>query len=568
MMKQSQDLNRQIRAIDGKSYSLYKELKGMYQFDGYQLGLDRIQGDPFASPSALSVRIPWNDTGIPQDYVEKKHIRIALQDLLTRRLAVEFEAVTFKARGSGKSGLLTTSRCGQTVLERTACQITKKELIVRFYAGFPANGRRINGRELEKMLFQFLPECLRQALFYKNMDAEKVKQIVYLADDQHAIRQELRNRHLAAFVADGSVLPRESGVSDRPMKRAIAFHSPESLRITLQLPHKGTLTGMGVPQGITLITGGGYHGKSTLLAALQQGVYDHILGDGREYVITDDTAVKLRAEDGRFIQDVDISLFINDLPNGKDTKCFSTLDASGSTSQAAGIAESIEAGSKLFLIDEDTSATNFMVRDVFMQEVIGRGKEPITPFIQRARQLYEEAGISTILVAGSSGAFFHIADTVIQMDRYEPEDITKKAKTLCEKYQDAAPGESPAFTMPKSHRIMTWPQKLLEEQRKRKPLKIKVQGKDSFSVGKETVDLRYVEQLEDGEQTASLGKILLYCLEERANGCETLAQIAGQVGDILQEKGMEGLFSGNPVCGYGMVRRQEIFACLNRFRRS
>lgn len=567
-MKQGQDLIRQIRMIDGKSYGLYKELKGLYQFDGYQLGLDRIQGDPFAPPSALSARIPWKDTGIPGDYVEKKHTRIALQDLLTRRLAAEFETVTFKARGSGKSGLLTTSRCGQTVLERTACQITDKELIVRFHAGFPANGRRINGRELEKMLFQFLPECLKQALFYKNMDARKVNQVVCLAEDQHMIRQELKIRHLAAFVADGAILPRESGVSDRPMKKAISFRSPESLRIALELPHKGTLTGMGVPQGITLIAGGGYHGKSTLLAALQQGVYDHVQGDGREYVITDDTAVKLRAEDGRFIKDVDISLFINDLPNRKDTACFSTLDASGSTSQAAGIAESMEAGSKLFLIDEDTSATNFMVRDVFMQEVIGQGKEPITPFIQRARQLYEEAGISTILVAGSSGAFFHIADTVIQMDHYEPADITKTTKALCEKYQDAAPGASPVFTMPQSRRIMTWPRKLLEEKKKRKPLKIKVQGKDSFSIGKETVDLRYVEQLEDGEQTASLGKILLCCLEEWTDGRRTLSEIAAQIDGIIQEKGMEGLFSGTPTCGYSMVRRQEIFACLNRFRRS
>ncbi len=565
-MRQSQDLSKHIRTIDGKSYGLYKELRGMYQFDGYQLGLDRIQGDPFAPPSALSARIPWKDTGIPQSCIEKKHMRIALQDYLTRRLAAQFEAVTFKARGTGKSGLLSTSRCGQTVLERTACQITQRELIVRFHAGFPANGRRINGRELEKMLFQFLPRCLDQALFYRNMDAKKVEQVVCLADDQHAIRRELRNRRLAAFVADGAVLPRESGVSDRPMKGAISFYSPESLRIALELPHKGKLTGMGIPQGITLIAGGGYHGKSTLLAALQQGVYDHIQGDGREYVIADDTAVKLRAEDGRFIKDVDISLFINDLPNGKDTTSFSTLDASGSTSQAAGIAESMEAGSKLFLIDEDTSATNFMVRDVFMQEVIGQGKEPITPFIQRARQLYEDAGISTILVAGSSGAFFHIADTVIQMDRYRPEDITQRAKALCEKYREAAPGKSPDFAVPESRRVMNWPRRLLEE-KKRKPLKVKTQGKDSFSIGKETVDLRYVEQLEDGEQTAALGKILLCCLEEWTDGRRTLYEIADQLDGILREKGMEGLLKGTAACGYAAVRRQEIFACLNRFRR-
>lgn len=206
-------------------------------------------------------------------------------------------------------------------------------------------------------------------------------------------------------MADHSVLPRESGISSRPLKDSVPFMSPQSLRVSMKLPHEGTIYGMGIPAGITLIVGGGYHGKSTLLNALELGVYNHIAGDGREYVITDDSALKLRSEDGRFIRNVDISLFINDLPNKKDTRCFSTEDASGSTSQAAGIVEGIEAGSKVFLLDEDTSATNFMVRDTFMQEVISREKEPITPFLERAGDLYEKAGISTILVAGSSGAF-------------------------------------------------------------------------------------------------------------------------------------------------------------------
>lgn len=138
-----------------------------------------------------------------------------------------------------------------------------------------------------------------------------------LAEDQEFIRHELSCRNLCAFVADGAILPRESGISSRPMKDSIPFNSPESLRISMELPHQGTITGMGIPKGITLIVGGGYHGKSTLLNALELGVYNHIPGDGREYVITDNTAVKLRSEEGRFIKDVDISLFINDLPNKK-----------------------------------------------------------------------------------------------------------------------------------------------------------------------------------------------------------------------------------------------------------
>ena len=337
-----------------------------------------------------------------------------------------------------------------------------------------------------------------------------------LALDQEYIRQELLRRKLIAFVADGSILPRESGISSRPMKNAIPFSAPESLRISMELPHKGTLTGMGIPQGITLIVGGGYHGKSTLLNALELGVYNHIPGDGREYVITDCTAVKLRSEDGRFIKDVDISLFINDLPNQKDTHCFSTHDASGSTSQAAGIVESMEAGSHLFLLDEDTSATNFMVRDAFMQQVIQREKEPITPFLERAGELYKKAGISTILVAGSSGAFFHIADTIIQMDNYIPRDITDSAKALCAKYPLPA-FCAPAFASPHSHRIMT---KTPQDR-----LKTKVSKTDGFSLGRQEIDLRYTEQLIDPEQTAALSLLLKYAVENMIDGKRTLSEI-------------------------------------------
>ena len=241
---------------------------------------------------------------------------------------------------------------------------------------------------------------MKRALFHGSLDARQVEAAVHLAEDQEALRARLREEGLVAFVANGAILPRRSGVSDKPLAGAVPFASPVELERSFDLPHAGRIAGMAVPRGITLIVGGGYHGKSTLLEALQSGVYNHIAGDGREFVLADDTAVKLRAEDGRCIRNVDISLFINDLPNGKDTAAFSTENASGSTSQAAGVVEGMEAGCRLFLIDEDTSATNFMVRDEFMQQVISREKEPITPFLERARGLYEQAGASTILVAG------------------------------------------------------------------------------------------------------------------------------------------------------------------------
>ena len=388
-MQQSTDLQNLLHSVHKKSYPAYKALKGSYQFNNYILSIDHVQGDPFASPSHISIRIPHKTAGFPKEYYKDSVTSMTLSDYLTRQFEKQIVHYTFRAKGSGKSGLISISHCGQEVLKRTACEITEKEIIARFFIGFPANGRTINATELEKILFDFLPICVQKVFLYKNTNHKELEDAIFLAEDQSCIRNQLSVRNLVAFVADGSILPRESGISSRPMKDSVPFISPESLRVTMTLPHKGEISGMGIPRGITLIVGGGYHGKSTLLNALELGVYNHISGDGREYVITDDTALKLRSEDGRFIKDVDISLFINDLPNKKDTRCFSTEDASGSTSQAAGIVEGMEAGSRVFLLDEDTSATNFMVRDTFMQEVISREKEPITPFLERAEDLYK-----------------------------------------------------------------------------------------------------------------------------------------------------------------------------------
>lgn len=559
-MKQASDLQNMLHSIHRKSYPAYKCLKSIYQFDRYILSIDHVQGDPFASPSHISVRILHKDAGFPKEYYQEKIARITLCDFLTRQFEQQVNRYTFRAKGSGKSGLISVTHCGQEVLERTACEITEKGITARFFIGFPANGRTINAPELEKILFDFLPVCVQKAFFYRNLNHSQLEQAIFLAEDQAWIRRELERRSLAAFVADGSVLPRESGISSRHMKDSIPFSSPKTLRITMDLPHKGTITGMGIPTGITLIAGGGYHGKSTLLNALELGVYNHIPGDGREYVITDETALKLRSEDGRFVKDVDISLFINDLPNQKDTCRFSTEDASGSTSQAAGIVEGMESGSRVFLLDEDTSATNFMVRDAFMQKVIQREKEPITPFLERVGDLYRKAGISTILVAGSSGAFFHIADTIIQMDNYRAVDITDHVKKLCMEYP-LANSITPAFHLPQSTRIMTKPAL-------RYPLKAKIHGKDGFSLDRQEIDLRYIEQIVDSEQTAALGLLLKYAAERLIDGKRTLGEIVRDLDDQLHKKGLSFLAEGSGIpCGYAMPRIQEIFSCFNRFRR-
>ena len=563
-MQTSADLKHLLARIDRRGYPAYKDARGAYQFPGYVLSIDHVQGDPFAAPSKLSIHVSGKTAGFPRALYETRCRRLALQDELTRQFGRRAAQFSFQAKGSGQSGLIAVSHCSQEVLERTACRLDPKsgDVLMRFEVGFPANGRTVNAGELGKILFDFLPKCAEQALFYQNIDRERLRAAVDLAEDQHCVREQLPGLGLCAFVANGSVLPRASGVSSKPMGDGVKFVSPKELEVTLDLPRGRQITGMGIRRGVTLIVGGGYHGKSTLLGALELGVYDHIAGDGREYVITDPTAVKIRAEDGRSIRKTDISLFISGLPNGKDTVAFETEDASGSTSQAANVIESIEAGTSLLLIDEDTSATNFMVRDELMQRVIHRDMEPITPFIERVRELYESYGVSTVLVAGSSGAYFHVADTVIQMDRYVPRDITALAKAEAGNFPIRVDPPKPAAPLCFDRRPQPSPSFSGGDR-----TKIKTLPREGVMVNKEVIDLRYVEQLVDSEQLTALGYCVVYALRNLLDGRRDLRRVTDELEAAIDRGTLAALCgdrSGVP--GLARPRRQEILACLNRCR--
>lgn len=551
-MKSSEELRRQLRQIDHKGYKAYKILEGEYEFGAYRLCIDHVQGDPFATPSRVRI-VYKNQKNIPDELFREKHRKTAIEDTLLRRLHRSIcSVVKGQRRGSGKSGMVTTCRAGQEILERSAMHITSTVVEARIEIGFPAFGRTIAAGELETLLFDVLPEVAERTFRAKPQLLEELKKAAYLADDQRFIRQELPRLGLAAFVADGAILPRESGISQKKMEGAVPFESPESLAVTLQLPHGGMLRGMGIRRGITVIAGGGFHGKSTLLKALERGVYNHIAGDGREYVITDETAFKLRAEEGRSIHEENISMFINHLPTKADTADFTTENASGSTSQAANTVEALAAGSTVLLIDEDTSATNFMVRDGRMAQLVSDEKEPITPFIRKIRSLYQDLGVSTILVAGSSGDYLSVADTVLQMDCYRICDVTEKAHALAQELKEEKADAA------------RW---LRKPVRKKEIEKIRVHGWDSLSIDKSEIDLRYLEQVADESQTAALGYIIQYILTRAADGRKTPDALAEEIAKKLDAEGILSITPKNYSAGpSAMVRKQEILACLCRYR--
>lgn len=556
-----QDLRKKLNFVNHKSYGMYKELQGNYVFPDYLLCIDHVQGDPFAAPSRVRVRIPEKSHQMNPKWYDARQKKRALEDYLLRQFGASIRRYENRNMGSGKSGSITTCRTGQEVLERIAVVFDKNELEVRMEIGFPARGRTILADELETILFSILPQIVEHAFYRKRLNEKEIEKRILLAVEQEMIRRQMKEKGLIAFLADGSILPRESGVSERPMKDAVPFASPESMRVTMELPQGRTITGMGIPRGITVITGGGYHGKSTLLKALERGVYDHILGDGREYVLTDESAWKVRAEDGRYIRECDISPFISNLPGGQDTRVFSSLNASGSTSQAANVIEGIESGTKVFLIDEDTTATNFMVRDEWMSQLVADEKEPITPFIRKIRSLYEDRGISTVIVVGSSGDYLTVADHVLQMDRYRIKDVTERAMEISRQIPVAKGQTFPdmKFEKPFTGTMAT---------DKYGDYKIKTGGCDTLVINKETIDLRYLEQIADPGQLAALGAMLRHILKHGWSGKRTKQQIVDALYEEMEKNGFlsvipKGYSAGHPV----MPRKQEVYGMLNRWRR-
>jgi len=563
-MYDADDLSRLLRQIDGRGYRTYGDIQKAYRFDSYTLFVDHVQSDPFAPPSKVRVRVPLERASFPDDLYANKSRDTALRDFLTREFSKASARFCKRDRGTGNGGVISIDRPGQEVLERSSAHITKQFVEARFVMGLPAFGRSVAGRHAEAMFFEELPRIVHGSLFAGSLNMSALRRHIATVEDADFVRRQLDGMGLVAFVADGSVLPRASGVDRRPLTEGhvVPFESPESLRVQMDLPNRGTATGLGIPTGVTLIVGGGYHGKSTLLRALELGVYNHVPGDGRELVIANPQTVKIRSEDGRRIEKVDISPFISGLPFGQDTTAFSTDDASGSTSQAANIIESLELGAQVLLIDEDTSATNFMIRDHRMQELVSKEKEPITPFIDKVRQLYRDKGVSTILVIGGSGDYFDVADRVVCMVEYHPQDVTERSQAIAETYAAERRSEGGREFGTVGHRIPLGHS--LDPSKGRREVKISPKGLHSIAFGTQTIDLAAVEQLVDASQTRAIGDALHYA-SKRMDGEGTLRQILEGVLNEVAQRGLD-ILSPTPRGDYAEFRIIELGAAANRLR--
>ena len=579
-MQSLADLASAIQRIDGRSYAAYRALAGSYRSDPGSLHLDYIQRDPFAPPSRLRLRLPMADAALPPELFDSPIRCLALENFLARRFRslLSDQPAEPSRHSTGNSGVIDIDAGAQEVLKRTAAKLTREWVELRLSVGLPAKGRTVLGGQAEGILCTLLPDLAVQTLCWRNVPQDAATHFVHCIDNQDHLRQQLQQTGLVAFVANGSILPRASGVSDRPLNSddAILFETPAQLQVSLQLRHPIpenkndsddlTVTGMGIPKGISLIVGGGYHGKSTLLAALQHAVVPHIPGDGRELVVTLDDGVKIRAEDGRSVSGVDISPFIHNLPSNKSTTSFCSEDASGSTSQAANITEALELGCHLLLLDEDTSATNFMIRDQFMQALIRSEDEPITPFLHRVRALFERFDCSTVLVMGGSGDYFSVADKVIRMQNYQALDVTDEARAIARASPTDLGAESDIADI--ASRIPL--ARCFDASRGRRDFKIDARGRQELLFGSDLIDLRLWEQLFDRSQTRAVGYAIYWAAQNAMGDKQSLRSVMQQLDQLFDRAGMDILDpfrtdEAHPG-DFARPRVYDVAAAINRLR--
>lgn len=552
------DLLDQLRHADGRPYGFYKKVAGAWDYGDFTLAIDHVQADPFAPPTALRAYATPQAMGLPEEALASPDARLAAADFLARAFD---EAI--RARGARDVSI---ARAGALILQRSYASVLPDRVEVRFQVKLPARGRTILGKSAARLFDVDVPNVVMDCFDFVSHDPDTTRKrsrlLAHIAsyEDHRALQEQLETNGWVTFVADDSLLARRSGVSEAPLTGdgVVAFRSPDSLRVSVSLPHAGDVSGMAIPRGLTLIVGGGYHGKSTLLEAIARGVYAHVPGDGRELVATDPSATKVRAADGRAVTGVDISAFISHLPGGIDTTNFSTENASGSTSQAASIIESLQLGARSLLIDEDTSATNLLIRDTRMRDLVAADKEPITPLVDRVSSL-TGAGTSLIMVVGGSGAFLDAADRVLMMDNYRCLDVTERAK------QVAADLPRPRTDAPAS-----WdsaPRVPLAKARVDRP-RTKATGTHALTVDRQVVDISDVEAVLDPGQAEAIAWCVRGVLEEMA-GKQDLVDLMAKLGRRLASEGLDAVckFGARPYPAFlARPRLIDVGAAINRYR--
>lgn len=517
-------LYQKIRTLNGKNYGLYKSLaERTWDFGDFSLEFLHVQGDPFAPASRVLVKASLQVLGYASEWSGTFERRLALSDYLLRRMS----SVVLE-RFPDKNAAIAFETPGPEMVVRNSLWIDNGELRACLQVRLPGDGRKIEAEAAAEILTMVLPDLVSASLYNDKSRAAEVEASYQVLATRKAIMEELPVRGLVAFVPDGAILPRVSGISEMPMNGAIPFVSPEELAQTFNVCGR-EIRGMGIPKGVTVITGGAFHGKSTLLQALIRSVYPHVPGDGREGIVIDETALRIGVEDGRSVRGTDLSLFVRDLPGGVSTRAFTTASASGSTSEAANLIEAMEASAQTFLIDEDSSAVNFLIRDVRVRKLLGDDREPLIPLTDRIRDIAMQ-GFSFILVAGACGDYLDLADTIVVMDNYKAE--CAKAALPMEQGQSmlSVGSADAAFVKPVGRTFEEYVKPLLPSVRPtsavERQVKVKLAGDSLLQIGYLVSDTGRLVTFTDKQSRYGAGFLLL-------NLCQNVASNSTANGDSV-----------------------------------
>jgi predicted ABC-class ATPase len=553
-------LGKLLAEIDGAPFGAYRRIVGRHAAGEFGLVVDRVPPDPFAGGARIRLVVPRETAGLPAHLVRERVLRIGVEDFLSRAVV---EALRGPMGWSGSAppgtGRALVEPPGPAMVERSSCRITDDAIEVRLFVDLPALNRRVRGHRASDLLLGDLSRLATSTLLFPARRVEEAARYASVAADHAALSAELGRRGLVAFVADGSVLARAGGPDAGPRRdgREVAFEAPPALAVEIALPHAGRVRGMGIPEGVTLLVGGGFHGKSTLLDAIAAAVRPHPPGDGRERVASRPDTVAVRTEPGRSVRRADISAFLFDLPSGERAADFSTERASGSTSQAAAVSEALEAGAGVLLLDEDSSALNFMIRDGRMQRLVPRPGEPVIPFVDRAREIYDRLGVSTVIATGGSGDYIEAAHTVIRMNAWHAEDATARAAEVASATRSTRVREDfppPARPAPREPHFELAPGRL----------RTGLRGPRGIRLGDETVDLSALSQISETGEVRAL-TLLLGEIVRRAAPGKTVAALLDEAEAWLDETGLDAL---DPPAAYDLARprRHEIAGALGRWR--
>jgi predicted ABC-class ATPase len=565
-------------SIADQPFQNIQKLRGSYHFPRFELSFIKIQGSPGANPASIaSIKIALQNSKIPDEFLQTAECKLAVADFLIRRFRHGIDRFAQQNRGKEGSGSFNTITLSQKMLCRDSVLFDDEAIYLRFIISLPAKGQGggvFDAGQALVMLNQELVAIVDATFFYQHYDEQTRTQLARFVEVQQTRAEIIRfmQQHgLIAFIGNDARLPRHSGIDDRPAigKSVKSFESPASLQITVPLTHRRSITGMGIKEGITCITGGGYHGKSTLMQAILAGIYAHIPGDGREYVVAREDALFICAEEGRSIRNVDISPFIGDLPNGLKTGCFSSENASGSTSQAANIVEAIENGSRLLLFDEDTCATNFLVRDELIKKILDTAQEPIRPLYSTVRSLWKKHHVSMIFVVGGLGYFLQKADTCLLMDNYRCDDITAKVRDRLGPIVEedtpiadfavsrrlSADNFDPAYTNQRLNKILP------------KRIKDLRNAPRQLEYGMDIINLDAVAQIAEAPQVLAIGYCLLALRAKMHSGDKpkTLRFWIDWLEGKISKHGLAVLEPDYPGT-LSMPRKYELAAAINRIR--